>query len=271
MPSPSPPTQPTSRRPSLLPSPFPNSADQILAPSPVQATSASIYAPGQDADEPPLVHQDDEDEDYPELQEDQGETLLPPPTFHPFFTLINDSTNGETYHPATYYVFADDDPDVLTTATLHALEAQSSHKPEDEEQADARNNGDEERYLVVDMHEDGTRIKEIKSLSSKWAVTGVEIRGAPTFQQEGGAVGEVGGGNEGLMLMIEGMGMDVPVLGAEGKDKTAREMAKKSRARERLEEARKRAQGDVIKGMEELAVGMTGGLSILDKIVGIDE
>lgn len=271
MPSPSPPPEPTSCRPSLLPSPFPESAEQILAPSPIQATTASIYSPGQDQDEPPLPQQDDEENDYPELQEDQGETLLPPPTFHPFFTLINDSASGETYHPATYYVFADDDPDVLTTATLHALEGQSSRYPEDEETVDTRNDGDEERYLVVDMHEDGTRVKEIKSLSSKWAVTGAEIRGAPTFQQEGGAVGEVGAGNEGLMLMIEGMGMDVPISGGEGKDKTAREMAKKARARDRLEEATKRSQGDVIKGMEELALGMGGGLGILDKIVGVGE
>lgn len=271
MPSPSPPIEPTSCRPSLLPSPFSNSAEQTLALSPVQATTASIYSPGLDLDEPLLTHQDEEDDDYPELQEDQGESLLPPPNFHPFFTLINDSTNGETYHPATYYVFADDDPDVLTTATLNALEAQSSHYPGDEEQVDTRNNGDEERYLVVDLHEDGTRVKEIKSLSSKWAVTGAEIRGAPTFQQEGGSMGEAGGGNEGLMLMIEGMGMDVPVSGGEVKDKTAREMARKARARFRLEEARKRGQGDVIKGMEELAVGMGGGLGILDKIVGVGE
>ncbi|TLD18741.1 ubiquitin-protein transferase [Venturia nashicola] len=277
MPSPSP-TDPTT----LLPSPFPNTPDQIPAPSPVQATTASIYAPGQDPEEPPLppqstghdeeeVEEDEEDDDYPELQEDQGESLLPPQPFHPFFTLINDATNGETYHPATYYVFADDDPDVLTTATLHALEAQSLRYPEDEETVDPRNHGDEERYLVVDMHEDGTRVKEIKSLSSKWAVTGAEIRGAPTFQQEGGAVGEVGAGNEGLMLMIEGMGMDVPVSGSEAKDKTGREMAKKARARELLEEARKRGQGDVIKGMEELAVGVGGSLGILDKIVGVGE
>lgn len=274
MPSPSPPDQPTS----LLPSAFPNNTEEIHAPSPVQATTASIYAPGHDLEEPPLTHPDDDDDeeeevddDYPELHEDQGESLLPPPTFHPFFTLINDSTNGETYHPATYYIFADDDPDVLTTATLHALEAQSLHYAEDEDTVDPRNNGDEERYLVVDMHEDGTRVKEIKSLSSKWAVTGAEIRGAPTFQQEGGTVGEVGGGNEGLMLMIEGMGMDVPVPGGEGKDKTGREMAKKARAGKRLEEARKRGQGDVIKGMEEIAAGMGGELGILDKIVGVGE
>jgi hypothetical protein len=270
----SPTPKPASPHPSLLPSPFSNSSEHITAPEPVQATTASTYSTGQELDEPPLRHQPDEAEDeegedgYPELRDEQGESLLPPPDFHPFFTLITDSRNGETYHPSTYYVFSDDDPDVLTTATLHALDAQSTHFPEEEEQR--VQNGDEERYLVMDMHEDGTRVKEIKSLSSKWAITGAEIRCAPTFQQEGGAVGEVGAGNEGLMLMIEGMGMDVPSHDIEG-DKTAREMARKTKARERFEEARKRGQGDVVKGMEELAVGMGGGLGILNKIVGAGE
>jgi hypothetical protein len=241
----------------------------------VQATSASIYSPGHEHEDNPPRHQheeeyDEEGEDgYPELRDEQGESLLPPPDFHPFFTLITDSSNGETYHPSTYYIFSDDDPDVLTTATLHALDTQSSSYPDEEEQRDVN---EEERYLVVDMHDDATRVKEIKSLTSKWAVTGAEIRCAPTFQQEGGAVGEVGGGNEGLMLMIEGMGMDVPHP-AEGveQDKGVREMARKTRAREKFEEARKRGQGDVVKGMEELAVGMGGGLGVLDKIVGVAE
>lgn len=183
---------------------------------------------------------------------------------------MTDSTNGETYHPATYYIFQDDDPDVLTTATLHALDAQSSRFPEGEGEGEihAGNTGDEERYLVVDMHGDGTRVKEIKSLSAKWAITGAQIKGAPTFQQEGGAVGEIGGGNEGIMLMIMGTGIDMPVSEGDGKDKTAREMARKTRARVELEEARKRGQGDVVKGMEELAISLGPGLGILDKIIG---
>ncbi|RAL11896.1 uncharacterized protein BO97DRAFT_322345, partial [Aspergillus homomorphus CBS 101889] len=47
-------------------------------------------------------------------------------TFQPFFTLIEDANNtAEYHHPTVHYIFADDDTDIVTEATLRALESES--------------------------------------------------------------------------------------------------------------------------------------------------
>lgn len=273
MPTSSPPRPPTNTaRPSLLPSPFPHSTSQASGPETVHAP----YSPSANVDSGTRdPHSDNEDEgvdEYPDPRDEDGESLLPPPAFHPFFTLITDTTSGETYHPRTYYIFTDDDPDILTTATLHALDSQSSYPREGEEE-EGDGGQEEERYLVMDMSDDATRVREIKSLTSNWAVTSSEIRGAPTFQPESGVT--AAGGNEGLMLMIEGVSRPSESKGADtsgggkGVDKAVRETERKIRAREKFEEARRKGQGDILKGMEELAVGMGGALGVLDRIVGV--
>ena len=63
--------------------------------------------------------EDDDDVPYPEPSFEQP--LLPPPNFRPFFTLIEDTTSGEHYHPYTHYVFADDDPTIITAASMRGL------------------------------------------------------------------------------------------------------------------------------------------------------
>jgi hypothetical protein len=261
MPSPSPSNSlneaESSSRPTLLPSPFTHSDEQVdnqsastRLPAPVEATTASIYSAGLEV-QPPA-----DGDDYPEAQ--NGMSLLPPSGFSGFFTMITDAGTEETYHPSTYYVFADDDMDALTTATLHALDA--SYSPEDAEARSAgrqTRNGealpaDEERYLV-----DGTHVQSAKSLAPKWAVIGAEVRHAPTFDgAEGGTTGE------GLMLMVEGVGMDGAADLGVGTDE-----GRKHRAMDLFEEARKKGGGSVVQGMEELAQGMGSGLAVLDKIV----
>ena len=49
------------------------------------------------------------------------------------------------------------------------------------------------------------------------------------------------------------------------------EEARKHRAADLFEEARKKGGGGVVQGMEELAQGMGSGLTVLDKIVGRTE
>src|ERR1700760_4366986 len=53
--------------------------------------------------------------------EPSATTLLPPANFNPFFTLIEDAATGEHYHPSIHYIFADDDPILLTAASMRAL------------------------------------------------------------------------------------------------------------------------------------------------------
>ncbi|OJJ96211.1 hypothetical protein ASPACDRAFT_46978 [Aspergillus aculeatus ATCC 16872] len=45
--------------------------------------------------------------------------------FQPFFTLIEDANTSEYHHPTVHYIFADDDTDIVTEATLRALESES--------------------------------------------------------------------------------------------------------------------------------------------------
>src|SRR5690242_4545073 len=52
--------------------------------------------------------------------EDVG--LLQQHNFQPFFTLIEDSTTREHFHPTVHYIFADDDADIITEAALRSIE-----------------------------------------------------------------------------------------------------------------------------------------------------
>jgi hypothetical protein len=282
-------TEATSPRPTLLPSPFTHSDEQTETspslrgsprkggerqptqlPQPVQATSASIYegdAPetrvpryGGDevygGEEMEGEGEEDDEEGYPG---EEG-SLLPPQNFHPFFTLITDDITGETYHPSTYYIFADDEPDLLTTASLHALD---SYTPQPSAQGEAT---DSERYIILDLAPTGTNIQQAKCLSPEWAITGAEIRNAPTFQATDDAA--EGGAGEGLMIVIEGMGQDDgPMPKGSG---PVDEATRSKKSKDLLEEARKRGGGSLVQGMEELRMGICGGLSVLDKIVGLD-
>jgi hypothetical protein len=176
--------------------------------------------------------------------------------------MITDAESGETYHPSTYYVFADDEPDVLSSAALHALDASSVQA---QREADARvlvEGGvrEEERYILVSMRPDGTNVAGARSLAPNWAVTNAEVRPAPTFD------GGDGEGSDALMLMIEGLGS-----GASSSVPPAR-TAKERRvnAEAVFEEARRKGGGNVITGMEELAQGMIGGIRILDKVASLD-
>ncbi|KAF2436816.1 hypothetical protein EJ08DRAFT_3933 [Tothia fuscella] len=266
-----PPSPPTSPQPSLLPSPFTHSDETVdksptsrrRQPHPVEAITASIDDPEAPPLQQPVLEEgeddeaeydDDNEDDYPPVVEtEEAGSLLPPPTFHPFFTLITDQSTGETYHPSTYYLFTDDDPDVLTSASLQALDSYTPQSPLLTAQGTQPPQQPPERYILLDLGSTGQNVENVTSLSPAWAVTDVVVRGAPSFQEESG---------EGrLMVVVEGVGIGI------SEDETAVEGGK---AKEKMDEARRKCNGSVVDGMESLRVGMEEGLGVLDKIVGVE-
>ena len=132
-----------------------------------------------------------------------------------------------------HYIFSDDadnnGDEVLTSALLDTLSKRSeqAHSPANKvgdvsgsTSADAEgtgvfqqsHNGDEqsERYLIVDMTADGTKVAQVKSLSRDWQVLKAEVRPAPSFdgQADDRDAVSTGASDEkgvaGSMLWIEG-------------------------------------------------------------------
>lgn len=167
--------------------------------------------------------------------------------------MITDERSGETYHPSTYYLFADDEADVLSQAALHALD---SYIPEEGDQQN-----EEERYVLLDLDREGMVVSSVKSLAPGWAVTNAEVRAAPTFDAGDGK------GGDGLMLMVEGT-TGVVEAGTSRKGERTREQ-REIKAKESFEEARRRG-GSAIGAMEELASGMVGGMGILENVMSLE-
>ncbi|KNG84220.1 hypothetical protein ANOM_007283 [Aspergillus nomiae NRRL 13137] len=51
------------------------------------------------------------------------------PPLQPFFTLIEDASTSEYYHPTVHYIFSDDDTDIMTEAALRSLEPEQNTHP----------------------------------------------------------------------------------------------------------------------------------------------
>jgi hypothetical protein len=222
-------------------------------------------------------HPDDaEDEDeipYPEPSSEQ--TLLPPPNFKPFFTLIDDTTSGEHFHPYVHYVFADDDPAIVTAASMRSLGLDDTkympHDAQDDgERQQAQERGSEdgedplvestlpppipgvkEHYLIVDLGADGRTIVDAQSLSSEWQVTESSIRTAPSFDESSP--------DQGYMLRVEGI--EIP---SKNKGK-----GKGQAGDDKLNEARDKSQGDLFDALDSLVQDIEGGLKTAAKIVGV--
>ncbi|KAF2254842.1 hypothetical protein BU26DRAFT_146308 [Trematosphaeria pertusa] len=228
-------------------------------------------------DEPPESHQaehaafeGDDEIPYPEPTSEQA--LLPPPNFKPFFTIVEDPTTGEHYHPYVHYVFADDDPVIVTAAAMRSLGLDDTkylpqpegdvreHIDEDEEEQEQEPAvesplpppipGYRERFLIVDIGADGHTIAGAQSMSPDWQVTNATVRTAPSFEE--------GAPDSGYMLKIEGI--EVP-----GKSKGK---AKGQPGENKLKEARDRSQGDVFGALDGLLKGVEGSLEVAGKIAG---
>jgi len=190
-----------------------------------------------------------------------------------------------------HYVFADDDPVLLTAASMRALgvddAALIARPPEpeleplnDDVNADpnlgpgARENevddevresplppplpGVKERFLLLDVGSDGASIVAAQSLSAEWQVTGTQVRAAPTWDEE--AVAEGGGISGGVMVRVEGV--EVPQPQQQGKQKTP------AGGEQLLQEARAAAGGDLFAGIEAVVGKFEKDAEVLRRVVG---
>lgn len=214
----------------------------------------------------------DEDIPYPEPTSEQ--TLLPPPNFNPFFTIVEDAATGEHYHPFVHYVFADDDPAIITAAAMRSMGLDDTKFLPQPEGVDLqRRLGDEdgedqeplvesplpppvlgskERYLLIDVAADGHTIEDAHSMSPDWQITNASVRAVPSFDE---------GAQKGHMLRIQGV--EVP-------RKTKRK-AKGQPGDTKLKEAQERSQGDIFGAMDGLISGVEGSLDLAARITARQE
>lgn len=81
---------------------------------------------------PPNQNLDYEEEDDVLTYEDDGSyptASQPTIPLQPFFTLIEDTTTNEHFHPTVHYIFADDEPDIITEAACRSLDQSSPPNP----------------------------------------------------------------------------------------------------------------------------------------------
>lgn len=224
--------------------------------------------------EPHQAEDDGEDEiPYPEPSSEQ--TLLPPPNFNPFFTIVEDTTTGEHHHPFVHYVFADDDPVIVTAAAMRSLGLDDTkYLPQPEVEESEQQNEDEEghepdtlvesplpppplggkeRFMIIDIAADGHTIVDAQSLSPDWQITNTAVRTAPSLSG--------GSPDQGYMLRIEGV--EVP-----NKNKGK---AKGQPGETKLKEAQDRSHGDTFGALDELVRGIEGSLDVAGKISGREE
>ena len=219
---------------------------------------------------------DDEEMPYPEPSSEQ--TLLPPPNFGPFFALVEDLTSGEHYHPYVHYVFADDDPVIMTAASMRGMglndakylphNTLENHGGEHEQSHEEREDHDlhidsplpppipgiREHYLIVDIGADGRTVIDAQSLSSAWQITNASVRPAQSFVESLP--------DQGFMLRIEGVEVPSKKKG-KGKGK-----GKGEHGDSILSTARERSQGDIFAALEGLVEGIESSLAIAGKITG---
>ncbi|KAK7188607.1 hypothetical protein DPSP01_005568 [Paraphaeosphaeria sporulosa] len=258
-------------------SPRPSRASPVLpkAHSPRSPPVEQFEEPPEGLDEPPHgyeahdgVYEDEDGIPYPEPTSEQ--TLLPPPNFKPFFTVVDDTTTGEHYHPFVHYVFADDDPVIVTAAAMRSLgldDTQYLPRPEggdklqDQELVDDEENeppvesplppplpATQERFIIIDVAADGQTIVDAQSMSPDWQITNASTRIAPSFDESSP--------DSGHMLQIEGV--ELP--------RKNKAKAKAQPGETKLGEARDRSQGDIFGALESLVIGVEGNLEVARSI-----
>ncbi|KAK3367466.1 hypothetical protein B0H63DRAFT_489237 [Podospora didyma] len=135
------------------------------------------------------------------------------PSFSPLFALLSSSTHPSqrqtTHHPTVHYIFADDDPEVLTTALAQHHRVDEYEGGEDDDMDNPH-----DRAVILDMaptkEEPGYEVAWASSLSPDWAV--VSARLSPMGGGGDGGGGGTAGGRSGspgaLVLRIEGMSVE---------------------------------------------------------------
>lgn len=133
-----------------------------------------------------------------------------PPKFTPLFTTVTSTTHpsnkSTTHHPTVHYIFADDDPDILTEALAHHHRtAEAQEEPDDE----AYEHPLSERAIVLDIVPTpaapaGYEVVWASSLAPDWAVVNATVG---RIDGSGGGLQQAGGSGR-LMLRIEGVSVE---------------------------------------------------------------
>lgn len=161
-----------------------------------------------------------------------------------------------------HYIFSDDVPDndPITAAAFEILDPPSSttfptRNSESGKQNTARNGEHtKERYVLLDMDDTGSRIVSAQSMSPDWAVTSTELAPAPTWDDRGGEGARGEGERSGLMLRIEGVGVQGSI------EKDGGEVEGEEKRLEELVEVYERRMGDLRRVVEAGAgVGVARG------------
>ncbi|KAL2268186.1 hypothetical protein VTJ83DRAFT_3032 [Remersonia thermophila] len=148
----------------------------------------------------------------------------PPPPFSPIFTLIastSQATNKQTiHHPTVHYIFADDDPEILTAALAHHHGSAQHEEGDDHNETQGsgtRTPPDRGVLLDVEPTADGSGYEVVwaSSLTPDWAATSARFsRTEAGTGADGFAAGALGSS---LVLKIEGVSLEPssqrPLLG----------------------------------------------------------
>jgi hypothetical protein len=252
-------------RRSLLPSPFPRDDP------PDPPTSV----PPESDDQHGFPREDGEDLDQGEVPylepgpDDDHQALLPPPNFAPFFALIEDAATGEQYYPSVHYIFADDDKEILTAASMREqgyndTDSRSQSRGQGSSVGEEsvsivsplppRKPGVKDRYILLDMDTEGANVVEAQSMSTEWQVAETQVRPAPTWDGDG----TENGGSGGLMLMVSGV--EVPSFEHLGQNP----------ANGVLENVRKEVGDDPFAVLDKLVEKVEQGADAAMKITGLD-
>ncbi|KAF2201095.1 hypothetical protein GQ43DRAFT_440918 [Delitschia confertaspora ATCC 74209] len=236
-------------------------------PSPSPAAPLTLNPSQNETQNLPPDDTHDEEDEYPYPEPTSEAPLLPPPNFSPFFTIIEDQTTGEHYHPYVHYLFADDDPGIVTAAAMRSLGVddtayipKNTEEEQNEEEEEGRGqdnfplppatNGISDRYILIDVATDGQTVVDAQSLSSEWQVSNTFVRPAPSFDSEPG--------DQGLMIKIEGV--EIP--------SRSKRKEKGVPGEERFKAIREGVSGDAFKAMESIVKEVEEGVSVARRIAG---
>ncbi|KAK2749018.1 hypothetical protein CKAH01_06515 [Colletotrichum kahawae] len=167
-----------------------------LSSSQTQKTTEAKHAPAAETAAADLDADPQQQQQQPADDHQPSDTHPATPKLDPagFFTLVSNASTNTTHHPTVRYIFADDAPDVPTSALAAPHDAnQASSSSSSAAAAAAQNN----RAILLDAvpGEDGRwTVASAASLSADFAVTQASIE-----RQEG----EKGGG--GMVLRIDGV------------------------------------------------------------------
>ncbi|KAL1994453.1 hypothetical protein VTN49DRAFT_1923 [Thermomyces lanuginosus] len=140
---------------------------------------------------------EDVSEEQPEHAVPTGSGRAEPNLFRPFFTLIEDAHSSDYHHPTVHYIFSDDDPEILTEASMRALGiGDAAPLPPRGEPGDSEGGnkqpatflpppvpGVKERYIILDVEPTSTGVPEGQFATSAGTGT-TQMSSSPAQQKQ---------------------------------------------------------------------------------------